>query len=263
MENNDIDIEDLDWRIRACSSLAKPYRDPITGTIHPIGTILKVIKEIIYKDNIQHITLPNPTAMYLSLATKLGNHGYDFIKNNFPNNKEIISQKDENLFNTKLFDAFENLIACVIFSYSAIEAFANFEIPKEYIFKIERKDKRCQEIYNHAQIERFLNLEMKLKIILPDILQTKSKIPNKIWQDYLWLKKIRNRFVHLKHSDWDNKPVDKKKLYTGLWYDLLSEKIIQSPIIAFKIIEHFDLHPSRHRWIGKFREKFIKKELTC
>ncbi|MBN2394932.1 MAG: hypothetical protein JXC36_00530, partial [Candidatus Atribacteria bacterium] len=185
MKNTDIDIEDLDWRIRACSSLTKPFLDPQTETIHPIGTIIKVIKIIKYKDNIQHITLPNPAAMYLSLAIKLGNQGYDFIKNNFLKKNEILDQKEDNIFNTKLFDAFEKLIASVIFSYSAIEAFVNYEIPEDYIFRIDRKDKRCQEIYNHDQIERFINLEMKLKIVLPEILQIRSKIPNKIWQDYM------------------------------------------------------------------------------
>ena len=64
------------------------------------------------------------------------------------------------------FDYLEDIMSSYVFAFSALEHFVNSSIPNEYIYKIERGDKKCLEVYNKEQIERNISLEtMKQKIL--------------------------------------------------------------------------------------------------
>jgi hypothetical protein len=136
----------------------------------------------------------------------------------------------------------------VIFAYTALEAFANESIPDDYKFERMRGDKKCTELYSKDQIERHLSLDTKLDEVLPVIRSVVTPKGTKTWEMYIWLKNLRDRFIHLKSSDWRKSAPESADEY--VWTDLLSDQVLQAPSIALGIIEHYSL-PDRPRWLKK------------
>ena len=58
-------------------------------------------------------------------------------------------------------------MASIIFAYTAIEAFANEEIPEDYIYKAETRSSEILIAYQKDSIERRISLDEKLGSILP------------------------------------------------------------------------------------------------
>lgn len=247
-------ISDRDWRLRAISTVAEDFRSPNTNILYPTGTPLELAGFIRYEKKVVGIPVPDASALYLSIAKRLGQAGASVISTQLvkplapeEQKSKIISKEDESDF----FDALENLIACVIFSYTAIEAFANGIIPDEYQYTVERSDKRCTETYTKNQIERHISLTTKLDAILPQICAVKSPKGTKIWDEYIWLSDMRSRFVHLKSTDWIQSGPEKADQF--IWTSLLSKKVITSPKIAFSIIQHYTSKETP-RWVHKYSD---------
>lgn len=98
-----------------------------------------------------------------------------------------------------LFDFFERSMAHIVFSFTAVEAFANEVIPRDFRHCVKRDGK--DDLMAKADIERRVNLDEKLHVILPAALSVASPKGKKVWEKYRALKKIRDRLVHLKSID--------------------------------------------------------------
>jgi len=251
MDNEHTNIIDRDWRIRAITTLTKDCKSP-SGTVFKTGAPVVAGTFVEYATENIGITLPDPSAIYISIASRASNQGDDYITNNFLDNCVIFKDGHKTLnpeFESVFFDALENQITCIICSYSAIEVFANNSIPDDFHYIKERTNK-CGEKYSKEQIERFINLDEKLDKILPGIFSVQSPSGTVIWQKYVWLKKLRDRLIHLKSRDW--KSSESEATEYSLWTSLLSKEVINAPDIALSIIEHY-LPKDKLRWIIKYR----------
>ena len=102
---------------------------------------------------------------------------------------------------TALFDFLEELISHVVFSFTALEAFANEAIPDNfsYTFVVGRTGE--ERTYGKDEIERRINLDEKLDIVLPQIYKLASPKGGSLWEKYKTIKKARDRIIHLKSVD--------------------------------------------------------------
>jgi hypothetical protein len=100
-----------------------------------------------------------------------------------------------------LFDYLEESISHVVFSFTALEAFANEVIPEKftYTFTVDRTGE--ERTYGKEEIERRINLDEKLGIILPQIFDFKTPKGGALWEKYKIIKKARDRIIHLKSVD--------------------------------------------------------------
>ncbi|MBE0613795.1 MAG: hypothetical protein IH604_09040 [Burkholderiales bacterium] len=140
--------------------------------------------------------LPSSPALFLNLARR----SYVRIKDNDPAAMFYKWQNSHVPVNSScLFDYFELFISHVVFSFSALEAFANEAIPKE--FEYERNEGDQIKVIGKVEIERSVNLDEKLHVVLPRALDVKSPKGRKPWQRYKQLKTMRDRIIHLKTID--------------------------------------------------------------
>ena len=63
-------------------------------------------------------------------------------------------------------------MALLVFAYTALESFANDEIPDKFTYSVE--ETKSTEVYNKSQIERFLSMQVKLGDILPGVCSVPS-----------------------------------------------------------------------------------------
>jgi hypothetical protein len=100
-----------------------------------------------------------------------------------------------------LFDFFEDFIAHVTFVYTAIEAFANEVLPRDFRYTFKLKKTGEERIYDKHEIERNVNLDEKLHLVLPPIVGVASPKGTRVWERYKTIKKLRDRIIHLKSVD--------------------------------------------------------------
>lgn len=249
MEKEHPNIINEDWRLQVISTLAKPFTSPETGHTHPIGTPVSVVSLVKYKDEALSFKLPNTTALFLDFAYQLWAESESviddskFTKRTKIKNQELFVSDDEEFFNL-----IEMRMGAIVFAYTAIESFTNEQIPNEYIFKLERDDRKCIESYNKEQIEKNINLETKLCLVLPDILGIKSPKGGKLWNKYKTLKDLRDRIIHMKSVDKKSSGPEEKTI----WRELLSLSNSNFAIVAKEIIAYYILEKNIPRWLNKF-----------
>lgn len=191
--------------------------------------------------------LPSSPALFLSLAlnsfrqVQLFKIEDVFIDHPAP---QGIWPEDHKL----LFDFFELMIAQIVFSFSAIESFANIMIPKDYVHRQKRSDKKYIEEYDKDQIERYLNLDNKLDKLLPNILKVKSPNGSKIWDNYQKHKKLRDRLMHLKSVDMVSSNIETNTI----WVDLIRNHKVNYPEQSHQLIGHFISKKDGYRWFKKY-----------
>ncbi|MBI5753668.1 hypothetical protein HZA40_00810 [Candidatus Peregrinibacteria bacterium] len=240
-------IKNEDWRLQAITTLAKEFRGP-SGHVSPIGSPVIQMGQVHFDGNVLGFGLPNTTALYLNLSHKffLESQVYvqsDFYKKNNPKEPMIYAKSD-----LEIFDYLEKRIASIVFAFTALESFVNQRVPDDFVYEVERKDKKCVEKYNKIQIEKFLNLDVKLGEVLPLVMKILSPRGKTAWNGYTKLKKIRDRLIHIKTRDTNSHGVDDD----SVWHELLDKKSPNFAKQAKEIIEYF--HPS-----GGFRPRWLKK----
>lgn len=231
-------ISEYDWRLQTIITLTEDAISPY-GTPMKKGEPLVKIHPLKVRGVEVNIFTPNPTAMFLNLS----NVSYDQSIKIF-NFKELL--KTSNFNEKDYFNSLEYYMASIIFAFTALETFANYSIPDSYEFKKLREDNKCLEIYDKEKIEKNINLDLKLGEILPEVFNIQSFKGTSLWEEYLDLKKIRDRLIHLKTIDTEyNRTGDP---YNHLWNDLINNgEIINYSIKAKKIIEYF-LKNKKPRW---------------
>ena len=145
------------------------------------------------------------------------------------------------------FGYFEQMFASVVFAYTALEAFANASIPEDFTYTISKK--RCSEMYDRGQIERFLNLNVKLGDVLPLVFGIKTPRGTAVWEPYIELQRLRDRIIHLKSEE--GIFVDEEE--EPIWGALLKRPVPHLAPVAKNMVGYFVESQERApRWYKKY-----------
>ncbi|MPR34435.1 hypothetical protein [Salmonirosea aquatica] len=201
-------------------------------------------KEKVGDDTLNFI-LPSSPAIFLNLALQAREQVVEVCKDElFMKVSDYKWQKNSRV----LIDFFEIMMTQIIFSYSAIEAFANTSIPEDFIYHPKKKDNRFTESYKKEQTERYISLNEKLKDVLPNIFKVDSPTKLKEWNGYDTLQKLRDRIIHLKSSD----TTPSTEVTKTIWGDLIRHQRTDFPSQAHALIGHFIEKEKEHRWFRMF-----------
>jgi hypothetical protein len=160
------------------------------------GLALLVKTEKLGKRDQVDFGLPSSSALFLSAARR----SFLQIKDIDPSLMFYEWQYGRIPINhSKLFDYFEAFASHVVFSFTALEAFANESIPTDFEYQSEKKCKSI--VLAKPDIERNINLDEKLHLVLPRALGVTTPKGKKSWQQYKLLKGMRDRIIHLKTID--------------------------------------------------------------
>ena len=220
-------LENEDWRFHMIDAVG-------TG-LGMLATTEKLSK--------RHLSfgLPSAPALYLSLAR--GAHAKRIaidVDACFLDHPKPQGTWPEN--HQSLFDFFELFIAEVIFSFTAIEAFANESVPANFSYSW----KNAKEVKQlaRADIERFVQLDEKLKRVLPEAHSITSPAGTKVWQGFKELKAIRDRVVHMKSIDRRASGPE----HQTIWGLMLEKREQDFPEIAYRLIGSYESLVHARRW---------------
>jgi hypothetical protein len=146
-----------------------------------------------------------------------------------------------------LFDYFETFIAHVVFSFTALEAFANESLPDDITYEHVTKKTGVTKQLGRAEIERALNLDDKLHTLLPTVAKLPSPKGLAVWSRYRRLRAIRDRVIHLKTAD--RKPLGPD--VESIWGDMLRMHGVAFCNHAHEMMGYFQPLVNR-RWFKKY-----------
>lgn len=145
-----------------------------------------------------------------------------------------------------LYDFLENSMLAAVFSYQAIEAFANSFIVRGLASPREVTSKGKSVAMTPEEMERWLTTSEKLDQILPSLRSVPSPKGTAIWQDFQKLEDARNSTVHIKTRDqYGTSP-------ESLFFQMLSLKTTLFPGIAARLIKNYFAEKQEPRWLLKF-----------
>lgn len=225
-------LEKEDWRFHA---------------IDAVGTGLGMLAttEKLAKRNLS-FGLPSAPALYLSLARNAHEQRIAIdVDACFVSHPKPQGTWPED--HRALFDFFELFIAEVIFSFTAIEAFANESIPPSFTYSW-KNSKEVKQL-SRADIERFVQLDEKLKRVLPEAHNVKSPAGTKAWQGFKELKAVRDRVVHMKSIDRRASGPE----HQTLWGLMLEKKQQDFAEVAYQLIGGYPALVNGRRWYRSWR----------
>ncbi|EMV9369368.1 hypothetical protein AADU81_003158 [Vibrio alginolyticus] len=125
-------------------------------------------------------------------------------------------------------DYIELMQTAIVFGYTALEAFANISIPENYTYISKPNSKGIKEQFSKEAVERWVRLQDKLNVILPDIYNTSVLNKQKFWPHFIALEECRNNIIHQKTID-----------RTSFLFEYFKPKIFEILRVPEKIIVHF------------------------
>lgn len=169
---------------------------------------------------------PNDVALYSNISSTNLKTARQFYE-------DVISKDTQHRWSvfpsTKLqsqyYDYFELVITALIFSYTALEAFANICIPNHFEYLVEKDG--VKTIYSKQAIERRFSLRDKFKTIIRSILNTPDPSQTNWWNDFINLENLRDEVIHTKQSRSEDR-----------YSQLLTKRIFQTIEIHKEVI-HF------------------------
>jgi hypothetical protein len=223
-----------DWRFHAIDAVG-------TG----LGMLATI--ETLAKRNLS-FGLPSAPALYLSLARD----AHDRRSSIDVNACFIDHAKPQGTWpedHRLLFDFFELFIAEVIFSFTAIEAFVNESIPPSFTYSW-KNSKEVKQL-GRADIERLVQLDEKLKRVLPEAHNLNNPAGTKAWQGFKDLKTIRDRVVHMKSIDRRASGPE----HQTLWALMLEKKQQDFAEIAYQLIGSYPALVDGRRWYQSYKRR--------
>lgn len=209
----------MDWRIQALTWLTEPFQSP-SGHTYPIGSAVAQSVRLKHKSEIFSVLVPNPTSLFISLSYSYYLGANAILSKYY----EARRQGTRKLDAIDIFSYFENIMASIVFAYTALESFSNEEIPDNYKYSIVKKDRTKK--FSKSWIERNLSLGIKLGDIIPHIHSVTSIKGDKLWSEFIHLRDLRDRIIHMKTSDRRCSGDD----VSSIWHDL----VIQDPPRMFE-----------------------------
>jgi hypothetical protein len=151
---------------------------------------------------------PSVAALCLSIARKAYRDALD-------RKKSLCACKDAQALDALAYDYLESVMVSVMFSETAIEAFANAIIGQS-----DAIGRRYEAETNIEKVER-KKLDEKLKKILPDLIPG-SITPKALWTKYEAMKQLRNDWVVHAKTEWMEKGGTLNRYSKEFWNKLLS-----------------------------------------
>lgn len=245
-----------DWRIAAASRLAKelPAAFP-GGPSHKVGTAVYQT-ELVQTPTGEYLGFltPSATAMAFSIALTASNNAksmyatltYDSVLTPHGRGKSISNERIGELINF-----FEQYMIAVIFSFQALEVFANHTISRNLRKSMEVKRGKKKELFNPRELERRLSTDEKLALVLPKILNVPTPKGKQVWEKYKVLKDTRDATIHLK--SYDLKSVNESK-NDILFFQFLNIDPLEYPKAAEAMVRYFQKEHTP-RWLSALEIK--------
>ena len=145
-----------------------------------------------------------------------------------------------------LYDFFEQSMIGAVFSYLAIEAFANQVIARELTQSLEVDYHGRRQTLTPEQLERRLATREKLSQVLPVIRSVASPKGTALWERFTRLELARDSTVHLKVKD------QYPKVKESLYFQMLTADATALPGIAAEMIRHYHRPNAEPRWLLRF-----------
>lgn len=189
--------------------------------------------------------VPNNIALLLStskktLMTAKGIYDSYLINKDIEINLKKLSGDKKTAMNeisSKVCDYLEFIQTAIVFSYTALEAFANLSIPDDYKYVTPKNSRGISETYDKKAIERWLTLKTKIKNVLVAIYNTPKAENQPWWGHFSNLEKYRNDIIH-------QKTIDSTKFYKTYFKSSIFS-VCRSPI---EVIQFFhDSHAAQDR----------------
>ncbi len=190
--------------------------------------------------------LPSAPALFLNLAHKA------FLSYQGLNVYSLFDNHPSGLWpdnHGRLFNYFEAFSAHVIFTFMALESFANEMLPDGVEYDVVLDDVRGEMRYTGEDVELKMSLEQKLTLVLPEVLQVSSPKGLHTWRDFKTLQKTRHRLVHLKRIDRRRKSDDKTPT---IWGYMLNNATVPFCDQAHKLMGHYGAAVTGRRWHEKY-----------
>jgi len=164
---------------------------------------------IIEKDQLFASTFPDPIQLYFSLAfanyqnAKKTRHNITFQKGQ----ESMINFVSDYLYNWHL----QSKISTIIFLHCTIEAYINYLMPEDFIYKQEitgeKSDKFLSQTkeYNKEQTERYILFKEKINNVILQLTKINFQKNHQVVYDKLLnLNSLRNDIIHLRSTKSDN-----------------------------------------------------------
>jgi len=235
--------KDIDWRASVVTEVTKDC--VIEGNQILAGTACWPTNSVKH-DRIEiNFPPPSPTALYLSLACK-----------NYDASKELYGNVVKDYLNDEfceLYDYFELSISTILFSFNALESFANEKIVQDKYY--EKKFKNS--VYGALSSENieWLSLDEKIGHVLPQQLNIQTIKGTTLWEWYIFLRRIRNKIVHITNKDQQRSNVSTGLYPENIWHDLIKSHDKNFPEVTRKIILHFEGKQNLPHWLRYYKYK--------
>ena len=144
---------------------------------------------------------------------------------------------------TPLFDYLQEFAAEVVFAFTALEAFANENIPPNFSYVLKRPKGGPTTVVG-PEIERRVSLDEKLRCVLPEAHSISNPAGTKAWEAFKHLKQVRDRLVHLKSVDRKaSGPEDQT-----IWGLMLEKRLSNFAADAHSVLGAFPALVNDRRW---------------
>ena len=239
----------LDWRVEAASRLA------VAAGKHPVGAqVVKVTVGPRGRLPALVFATPSPPALELNAAVEAARRAEDArtrleLRDVLGFDRPMQQVADASL--PSLYDFLQDALVSVIFSYIAVETFANQEIrrlitaPRKVLM---RGEVRLLEV---ADIERWVSTEDKLVQVLSVAAGVAAPRKSKWWPHFRRLARLRDDLAHLKEG----------RAYprvaggippASIFHELLTTDPVEYPRTAIQAIRHFA--PGDPAWLAAAME---------
>jgi hypothetical protein len=220
--------------------LAKP-----TKYAHPKGTPITVVDQYTSKSTGEKVFFiaPKIDGVYYGKSVKFFESAINLRENVFhskgPVNPKDLDQGNAFIDKTAVFEFFTEACSGTILLFAAVESLVNdlIESAHEYNYSKIKKDKilsigkyfigyKKSRILSLEQL-LFLNIEEKIKNVLPCLYKFEFLSNNNFWQDFKNLKSLRDGFIHCTHNHAYGASRGVNSLYSQL-FDVDFEKLVNS-----------------------------------
>lgn len=171
-----------------------------------LSVVLEEIDSIKYMDDNNHkrkleYCAPNNVSILLSTSKRFIKKSERIFNTTFSNDNffEKVSDKEKKLYKNSsiIYDYIETIQVAIVFSYTALESFANLSIPEGYFYEM-KNNKGILEKYDKDNLERWMPLKDKLSKVLVELFKTRDIRKEDFWNDFCEFEKIRNSIIHQK-----------------------------------------------------------------
>lgn len=236
----------IDWRYRVATTITEDYIDASSGVVYPAGSFVTTDTYVKHGNRRARLGDPSAAALFLNSSHRAYQQAiaqHPFLATDWP-------PKDGTDPSVRIYDYLEEVIASIVFAYTALESFANEMIPEEFIYEFQETTDSGLGVVHHydkEMIERNLSLTDKMTTVLPRVTKKQSPKGLKVWEDFVVLRRLRNRIVHLKSSDRSRSKAH--DLYPdSIWSELLNPKQPNYPSTAKDMILYFKDFETTH-WL--------------